>query len=522
MNVREGRPEDLLGVAWRSFAHASQSTIERCLEVYMEVLYPMFPFFHGPTLWSRIRRKDHLTDRAFFASVMAACALAAARARDGAISSKLGFDDTIEKTSETFYAAAQDAIFKDLSKTLGLGYLRACALLALTSIQYGQRQAMHQFMGHYHTLSAMQNFHDEDQWPAGITIEEREERRRLFWAMYSWDIYTSAVFNSVMRIQETHCNVRYPCEVNDEEITPNITSPPNNELNWIRGWNFTVDLYRVLEHAMRRLRRKKEEHREDRVSIVHLMVGDGISDAQLMDNMLGLYYQLPARFKEFKIPATGDKSQDIFGYQAANIQATLQLVRITLFEANSDHSSIHQKCDVAEQVLNTFHNIDRTYLRALSAPLVHHIGGIGQILGSVMSGTLTEDSYQRVRSLVHSMADLLGDLESGLHPTTGASKELREQIDRIDQFMQGQRQMLASFPQGHEGLNGMTNAASASAFHTNGTNGEVPMNALGMSTPLDEFQLPQDMVDGWPFPSDFAPAHEGHYVTSGFDGDRHR
>ncbi|CAK3799631.1 unnamed protein product [Lecanosticta acicola] len=518
--VREGRPEDHLGIAWRSFASASLSPIERCLEVYMEILYPMFPFFHEPTLWSRIRRKDHLTDRGFFASIMAACALASARARDGAISTRRGLDESIEQASETFFSAAQDVIYKDLGKTMGLGYVRACALLALTSIQYGQKQSMHQFMGHYHTLSAMQHLHDEDQWPAEIPVEEREERRRLFWAMYSWDIYTSVVFDSVMRLGETHCNVRYPIEVNDEELSPNVASPPNNELNWLRGWNFTVDLYRILEHATRRLRRKKLGQREDRVSVVHLMVGDGISDERLMENVLDLYNQLPRRFKEYQVPATGDKSQDLYGFQAANIQATLLLVRITLFDANSHERSLHQKCDVAREVLHAFEQIDPTYLRALSTPLVHHIGGIGKILGSVMQGTLTEDSYQRVRGLVHQMADLLGGLESGLHPTTNVSRDLRQQIDKIDLFMSGQRQILASFPQQQQQPQQLAPNGIDHGF-SNGTALLHHTNALGMSTPLDEFQLPADVVDGWPFPMDFGAVPEGQYqMPNGFSDDR--
>ena len=102
--------------------------------MYMDVVYPIFPLCHGPTLWERLRQQHHLTDRAFFASIMAACALAAARARDGATGSNQYFEETTENTSEIFFSAAQDALHKNLNKATGLGYLRACALLALTSV----------------------------------------------------------------------------------------------------------------------------------------------------------------------------------------------------------------------------------------------------------------------------------------------------------------------------------------------------------------------------------------------------
>ena len=107
----------------------------------------------------RIRNRDHLSDRGFFASVMAACALASARVRDGAVTDdrklpKYG----LEQQSEIFYSGAACAILKDFNKAQGLGYLRACGLLAVTAIQYGQIASMHQYLGHFCTLSAMQQF----------------------------------------------------------------------------------------------------------------------------------------------------------------------------------------------------------------------------------------------------------------------------------------------------------------------------------------------------------------------------
>lgn len=483
----------------------------------MDIVYPMFPVFHGPSLWRRLHKQDHHTDRGFFASIMAACALAAARTRDGALGIEYDFDDSAEKSSEVFFSAAQDAIPKDLSKATGLGFLRACGLLALTSMQYGQLHTMHIHMGHYHTLSTLQAFHDEEKWPVGLTVEEKEESRRLFWTMYSWDVYTAIVFGTFIKTQETHSNVSYPSEVNDDELTSDAGSPVD-ETNWLRGWNFTTDLYRTLEHTIKRVRRKGQQ-REDRVSIVRILISEDISDLQVMENILNLYYQLPSRFKEYKVPITGDRSQDIYGFQAANIQATLQLVRITLFESNP-WTDVHQKCDVAEEVLSTFLNIDRQFLRAISTPLVYQLGGIGQVLASGMQGTLTEDLYQRIRSLVNSMADLLESLESGLQPAAGASKGLRAQIEKIDQFMHVQRQMLASIPETQPGLTTATGLGPDSGGVVNGQNGvhhiQLPhTNSLGMSTPLDEFQLPPDVVGEWPWPFDFTQEVNGHaHATS--------
>lgn len=39
-------------------------------------------------------------------------------------------------------------------------------------------------------------------------------------------------------------------------------------------------------------------------------------------------------------------------------------------------------------------------LSSTNHPQLHHLGGIGYILGSVMEGSLSEASYQRVRTLL--------------------------------------------------------------------------------------------------------------------------
>lgn len=58
-------------------------------------------------------------------------------------------------------------------------YVRATALLAITSIQQGDIQRMMQHLGNYVTLSTTIGLYDERRWPSSITCIEVEERRRL-------------------------------------------------------------------------------------------------------------------------------------------------------------------------------------------------------------------------------------------------------------------------------------------------------------------------------------------------------
>ncbi len=54
-------------------------------EIYFEVVYPVFPFFHQPTLLRNVARGEYASSRSLFAAVMALCALSSARVRDGAL-----------------------------------------------------------------------------------------------------------------------------------------------------------------------------------------------------------------------------------------------------------------------------------------------------------------------------------------------------------------------------------------------------------------------------------------------------
>lgn len=522
--IREGREEDQLGTAWRSYVAANNAKIHQYMEAYMNYVYPIFPLFHGPTLWERMRRRHHLTDRGFFASIMAACSLSAARARDGAIPGFSDFhhEETSDTNSEIFFAAAQAGIFKDLSKAAGFGVLRACGLLALTSIQYGQIHTMHQYVGYYHTLCSMQKFHSEDTWSTDLSWPAREERRRLFWTMYQLDIYISCVFHGMPRVLETSANVNYPMEIVDEELGTTEVPSPSSPTTWLRGFNFTVDLYRILAHTLQRV--SSTEQRRDRAPVYRMFMNDGFSSAQIMEHVMSFYYQQPAEFRKFDIPVTGDRGTDIFGFQVANIQATLQLVRITLMESDSRCDG-QQKCNIVHDVLTTFREINTHYLKAISTPLVYHLGRIGHILASVYQGPLTDELYNRARQLLTSLADLLEDLESGLQPTAGASKELREQIDRIDKHMQAQERGAARLAQMQQ-QQPQTMGVGSGANMPHG----VPPNIPGVQMPfrppqsmpgvahqgqMDEFQLPQELTGEWPWPFEFQ-VDQNYHMLPGF------
>lgn len=111
---------------------------------------------------------------------MAICALASARARDGALyPSKWNPNYLREPASEVFSSVAVAVLPSDWTKMKGLDWMRTCAVLALVGIQIGDIQMMHHYLGRYHTLVAMDGFYDEKNWPRAINMVQMEMRRRL-------------------------------------------------------------------------------------------------------------------------------------------------------------------------------------------------------------------------------------------------------------------------------------------------------------------------------------------------------
>lgn len=166
---------------WSAPFVASQAVIMSLAEVYFEVVYPIFPFFHQPTFLRKLSRGEHNSDQRLFSTTMALCALASARVRDQALfNMSHDMDELTEVPSEVFYESAiKSSVDSILRAPQNFNSLRTCALLSLTAVQYGRIRDMQAFLGKYHTYVAMDGLQDEANWPPDIGIVEAEERRRL-------------------------------------------------------------------------------------------------------------------------------------------------------------------------------------------------------------------------------------------------------------------------------------------------------------------------------------------------------
>jgi hypothetical protein len=269
---------------------------------------------------------------------------------------------------------------------------------------------------------------------------------------------------------------------------------------------------------------------DDRIDIAAVFGTPASSSATVLGSITANFTALPTHFKMFA-PLTGDRACDIFGFQAANIQATMLLLRMVFLCAEDDRRmppDVRLKCNVAAELLAVFKTIPTAYLCGISTPLIYHLAGIGTILGSVMESPLSEIAYEQVRSMLLSISDLLESLESGLSRAADISKGLRTQVERIDQYMRDQRRSVRSADAraqqsrdaivdaanepasqqqqdsthyGHTDVETVGAIFDADGAHTSGTtrtgaggDGELLNEWLG------EYQLPPELLEDWPWP----------------------
>lgn len=482
---------------WKPRMMPPQAIVMDLTEIYFEVVYPVFPYFHRPTLLRRVSRGEYATNRPLFASVLAMCALSSARVRDGALyTGKWDANSLKSPSSEELFQAARQAIPPDAALSQDFDYMRAYALLAIASIQYGDTPRMNYYLGLYHSFVAVGMLQDENNWPSGLGHVEIEERRRLFWSMYTLDIFSSIIWGGFAKSREACFNVCYPAECDDEYFsdsnpvtTANIQSAPS----WVKGWNFVTDLYRILEHAVDRLGNLRNPIQRT-PSVMSYIDQGSPRQSSVLTNIMTLYEQLPPIFKTTQ-PLTGRLEKDLFGFQAANIAASLQLVRMVLF--TTENSTVDQKCQIASEVINGFASVPVAYLRAISSPLFHHLAGIGSIMGSAFESGLTESSYRRVRSVLLDLANLLANLEVDLYCAAGTSDKLRTQVSRIDEFMKIQRSVDAGGTTG--GLTPWTHQNEHGLLSP----GLSAQQQLAMSENSPQIHFPAELFENWSWAFDF-------------------
>ncbi|GAA6054095.1 hypothetical protein JCM3770_006170 [Rhodotorula araucariae] len=422
---------------WRPSALVPVFALLRALETYYEAVYPIFPFFVWPAFIKRVQYEDHLNNRSFYGTVMAAAALGAARLRDNAAgTTPLSAEEAAALPSpEALFAAAEDAIPKNFGSAADFDLVRSTALLAVCAIQLASPKKMYQHVGGFWTLCSMHRLHDEKNWSVTSRVEV-EERRRVLWSMYTLELFACLSFGGVQRTREAALQVHFPSEI-DDDFLANGAEQPARSISWLHGWNFTCASSAIIPPgAVHKYSRPAEtlEHAMD-ANYPRTVAGASsqVSSPALLDFLDTTYATLPLAFKHIQ-PYSGLPDRDRFGYQAANILVTLQTVRmVVVCRSVEDVRQREEAVRVAEDTLRQVSAIPIAYSQGISSPLIHHLVGIYKLLFPVTERALTPDLFVRVRQLLIDMTTLVGRLQSRLTYTIDVNQRFMSQIQRMDE-----------------------------------------------------------------------------------------
>jgi len=187
-----------------------------------------------------------------------------------------------------------------------------------------------------------------------------------------------------VRFRESQSNVTYPEDIPFAAISSSstgITYPPPQQVSFMRGWNFTTDMYRILEHIIARVRASKPPD-PGAAFLEDLFKPQYPSSKEVLDRLDHMHSGLPEVFKSVQ-PMTGNLRTDRYGFQAANIIVTLQTVKLTLALAE-DHG-VEQRCAFAGELINALASIPTAYIAAVSRPMVRALSWTLLILSSTTS-----------------------------------------------------------------------------------------------------------------------------------------
>lgn len=399
-----------------------RKVVTALLDIYLDTVHPIFPLFCERELWVGWRDGTFPATPSQDMTLMSMCALCAQHAQDGAL---FNIDLALAEWkayAKDYLAEAVRLVPVDYTGLADLDLYRCYGFLALLGTQVGNTNMAHKYLGLYLGLSSRNSFHDELRWPPDMDICGREVRRRLFWIMYRVEVHTACVLGHLIRIPEAQCNVGYPSGTHHPAF---VAGRDGQFEDWFAGWNATTDLYRLLEHAIVNFRIKRNAHNTRRHPMQKL-------DAKyILDELSQVQNKLLPQFGQVLLKSS-DSGRNRCGFQATNIFCTIRLVR--LLAIISEGATIQSVSDIAQDMIDSMNSIPKEYVRAIGAPLLRELSGVGHILISVASKEhLSIRDQCKLSTVLLAIADFLEGLKE--HNSTSESQAmlLRQHVNKLCQ-----------------------------------------------------------------------------------------
>jgi hypothetical protein len=345
------------------------------------------------------------------------CALGAQHAENGTV-----FTASISRTE---FAELAVQYLHEATSLIPPGYdehdvvdlARSYGLLALLGSQIGDTNLVQKHLGLYHGLCARYNMHDEHRWH-GVEDEcTTEVRRRIFWAMYKLEAHTACVMGHMVRSPEAQANVNYPQGMHHPAF---VHGRDGNFEDWFAGWNYTTDLYRLLEHAMTKFRSSRHGH----TSILTDLFIE--STSSIASALAAVEERLLPQFAKAFHPSD-DNGRNRSGFQATNILSTLNLVKMVT--SILQENDINAACQTAHDLVDSIRKVPPQYIRAAGQPLIQQLAGAGYLLHGLAD--------KRILSLANGekLVSALQAIESVLEELSCHHKAAADAASRLDGYL---------------------------------------------------------------------------------------
>ncbi|KAF4462622.1 C6 transcription factor [Fusarium albosuccineum] len=340
-----------------------QAILEKLGKVYIEIIHPSYPFIDEEqvqALCSAIHKDQYKSD---YILLLAMCAVGALAVSENS-STDSPVDQILETHHETYFYNAIDCVPFRIRHCRSLNHMSAFGLLALYSLRVGNFSSLHRYLALYHALVALDGLHDELRWPPNLCMKELETRRRLFWCMYRLEIHSACLLGHIVRLPQSQASVTCPAEYGYQG---------DYDHSWIDGWNYTNDLFRLIEQALVKMRSPSTGGSLLPVEVL------STHPSGPMEVLQDLKLRKPAWciLKEGLEDSTGQTQQVV---QTIHITCTESLLSVMILL--SSHAPMKEIIAEVEALLNEITSFPVDLVKKADTSVVQQLAGIGHLLHS--------------------------------------------------------------------------------------------------------------------------------------------
>ncbi|KAJ3544341.1 hypothetical protein NM208_g3110 [Fusarium decemcellulare] len=340
-----------------------QTVLEKLGKVYIEIIHPSYPFIDEEqvqVLSSAIHEDQYKSD---YILLLAMCAVSALAMSENPSKNSL-VDQVLETHHETYFYNAIDCVPFRIRHCRSPNHMSAFGLLALYSLRVGNFSSLHRYLALYHALVALDGLHDELRWPPNLSAKEVETRRRVFWCMYRLEIHSACLLGHIVRLPQSQASVTYPAKYGYQGDYGH---------SWIDGWNYTNDLFRLIEQALVKMRSPSTRGSLLPVNVLSAHPSGPIQVLQ----------DLKSRKPSWCIPkeglegSTGQTQQAV---QTIHITCTESLLSVMILL--SSHAPMKEIIAEVEALLNEITSFPVDLVKKADTSVVQQLAGIGHLLHS--------------------------------------------------------------------------------------------------------------------------------------------